>query len=35
MRVNYSGRGKVVRQSPRPGVKISRGATVAIELRMK
>jgi len=35
LRVNYSGRGKVVRQSPRPGVKISRGATVAIELRMK
>ncbi len=35
LRVSYTGRGKVARQSPRPGVKISRGATVAIELRMK
>jgi cell division protein FtsI (penicillin-binding protein 3) len=34
LRVHYSGRGKVVRQSPQPGVKISRGATVAIELKL-
>ncbi len=35
MRVHFSGRGKVVRQSPQPGVKISRGATVAIELKLR
>jgi len=35
MRVHYSGRGKVAKQSPQPGVRISRGATVAIELRLK
>jgi len=34
LRVHYSGRGKVVRQSPQPGVKISRGATVAVELKL-
>jgi len=34
LRVHFSGRGKVVRQSPQPGVKISRGATVAIELKL-
>ncbi len=35
LRVNYSGRGKVTRQSPQPGVRIKRGATVAIELRLR
>ncbi|MEZ5021459.1 MAG: penicillin-binding protein [Bacteroidales bacterium] len=35
LRVNYSGRGKVAKQSPQPGVRISRGATVAIELRLR
>ncbi len=35
LRVNYSGRGKVARQSPQPGVRIKRGATVAIELRLR
>jgi len=35
VRVRYSGRGKVAKQSPRPGVRISRGATVAIQLRQK
>ncbi|MGB8357343.1 MAG: penicillin-binding transpeptidase domain-containing protein, partial [Bacteroidales bacterium] len=34
LRVNFSGRGKVVKQSPQPGVKISRGATVALELKL-
>jgi cell division protein FtsI (penicillin-binding protein 3) len=35
VRVRYSGKGKVVKQSPQPGVRISRGATVAIQLRQK
>lgn len=35
LRVNYSGRGKVSKQSPQPGVRIKRGATVAIELRLR
>ncbi|MFN2312927.1 MAG: PASTA domain-containing protein [Bacteroidales bacterium] len=35
MRVNYNGKGRVAKQSPQPGVRISRGATVAIELRLK
>jgi len=35
VRVRYSGRGKVAKQSPQPGVRISRGATVAIQLRQK
>jgi cell division protein FtsI (penicillin-binding protein 3) len=34
LRVRYSGHGEVVRQSPRAGVKISKGATVAIELKL-
>ena len=35
LRVHYTGRGKVAKQSPQPGVRISRGATVAIELRLR
>lgn len=35
LRVNYTGKGRVAKQSPQPGVRISRGATVAIELRLK
>ncbi len=35
VRVRYSGKGKVVKQSPQPGVRITRGATVAIQLRQK
>lgn len=35
LRVRYSGRGRVTKQSPRPGVRVSRGATVAIELRLR
>jgi len=35
VRVRYSGKGKVAKQSPQPGVRISRGATVAIQLRQK
>ena len=35
LRVNYNGRGRVARQSPQPGARISRGATVAIELRLR
>jgi cell division protein FtsI (penicillin-binding protein 3) len=35
VRVRYTGRGKVAKQSPQPGVRISRGATVAIQLRQK
>lgn len=35
LRVHYSGRGKVAKQSPQPGVRIKRGATVAIELRLR
>ncbi|MCA1741393.1 MAG: PASTA domain-containing protein, partial [Bacteroidales bacterium] len=35
LRVNYNGKGRVAKQSPQPGVRISRGATVAIELRLK
>ena len=35
VRVRYSGKGKVVKQTPQPGVRISRGATVAIQLRQK
>lgn len=34
LRVHYTGRGKVARQSPQPGVRISRGATVSIELKL-
>ncbi|MRR58988.1 MAG: PASTA domain-containing protein [Deltaproteobacteria bacterium] len=34
LRVHYTGRGRVARQSPQPGARISRGATVAIELRL-
>jgi cell division protein FtsI (penicillin-binding protein 3) len=34
LKVRYSGHGEVVRQSPQAGVKISRGATVAIELKL-
>ncbi len=34
LRVHYTGRGRVARQSPQPGVRISRGATVSIELRL-
>jgi cell division protein FtsI (penicillin-binding protein 3) len=34
LRVRYSGHGEVVRQSPQAGVKISRGATVVIELKL-
>ncbi len=34
LRVRYSGHGEVIRQSPQAGVKISRGATVAIELKL-
>ena len=35
LRVNYTGKGRVAKQSPQPGVRISRGATVTIELRLK
>ena len=35
LRVHYTGRGKVAKQSPQPGVRISRGATGAIELRLR
>jgi len=35
LRVHYTGRGKVAKQSPQPGVRIARGATVAIELRLR
>ena len=35
LRVHYTGRGRVAKQSPQPGVRISRGATVAIELRLR
>ena len=35
LRVHYTGRGKVAKQSPQPGVRVSRGATVAIELRLR
>ncbi|MDZ7634192.1 MAG: penicillin-binding protein [Bacteroidales bacterium] len=35
LRVHYTGRGRVARQSPPPGARIGRGATVAIELRIK
>jgi len=35
LKVNYTGRGKVAKQSPQAGVRISRGATVAIELRLR
>ena len=35
LRVHYTGRGKVAKQSPQPGVRISRGATVAIELKLR
>lgn len=35
LRVHYTGRGKVAKQSPQPGARISRGATVAIELRLR
>lgn len=35
LRVHYTGRGRVVKQSPRPGVRVSRGATVAVELRLR
>ena len=35
VRVRYSGKGKVAKQAPQPGVRISRGATVAIQLRQK
>jgi cell division protein FtsI (penicillin-binding protein 3) len=35
VRVRYSGKGKVVKQSPQPGVRVSRGATVALQLRQK
>ncbi len=34
LRVHYTGRGRVARQSPHPGVRISRGATVSIELKL-
>jgi len=34
LRVHYTGRGRVARQSPQPGARISRGATVSIELRL-
>jgi cell division protein FtsI (penicillin-binding protein 3) len=34
LRVHYTGRGRVTRQSPQPGVRISRGATVSIELKL-
>jgi len=35
LRVHYTGRGRVVKQSPQPGVRVSRGATVAVELRLR
>ncbi len=35
LRVHYTGRGRVAKQSPQPGVRVSRGATVAIELRLR
>jgi cell division protein FtsI (penicillin-binding protein 3) len=35
LRVYYTGRGRVAKQSPQPGVRISRGATVSIELRLR
>jgi cell division protein FtsI (penicillin-binding protein 3) len=35
LKVNYTGRGKVAKQSPQAGVRISRGATVAVELRLR
>jgi cell division protein FtsI (penicillin-binding protein 3) len=34
LRVRYTGHGEVVRQSPQAGTKISRGATVAIQLKL-
>jgi cell division protein FtsI (penicillin-binding protein 3) len=34
MRVSYTGRGKVVRQSMQPGVKVIPGGTVSLELRL-
>ncbi len=34
LRVRYTGQGRVAKQSPQAGVRIARGATVAIELRM-
>jgi len=34
LRVHYTGRGRVARQSPQAGARISRGATVAIELKL-
>ena len=34
LRVYYTGRGRVARQSPQPGIRISRGATVSIELKL-
>ncbi len=34
LRVYYTGRGRVAKQSPQPGVRISRGATVSIELKL-
>jgi cell division protein FtsI (penicillin-binding protein 3) len=34
LRVYYTGRGRVARQSPQAGARISRGATVSIELKL-
>jgi cell division protein FtsI (penicillin-binding protein 3) len=34
LKVHYTGRGMVVRQSPQAGAKVPRGATVAIELKI-
>lgn len=34
LRVRYNGRGRVVKQSPQPGAKVSRGSVAAIELKL-